>query len=59
MALYKSVYYYYQASGDGVWGWQWHQQDHMQTISTSLQTDNHTTNSVKALKAFTIDLLVC
>jgi len=22
-------------------GWQWHQQDHMQIISTSLQTDNH------------------
>ena len=27
---------------DGVWGWQWHQLDHMQTICTSLQTDNHT-----------------
>jgi len=22
-------------------GWQWHQQDHMQIICTSLQTDNH------------------
>jgi len=22
-------------------GWQWHQLDHMQTIWTSLQTDNH------------------
>jgi len=22
--------------------WQWHQLDHMQAISTSLQTDNHT-----------------
>ena len=22
-------------------GWQWHQLDHMQTICTSLQTDNH------------------
>jgi len=22
-------------------GWQWHQQDHMQIIRTSLQTDNH------------------
>jgi len=27
---------------DGVSGWQWHQLDHMQTICTSLQTDNHT-----------------
>ena len=43
----------------GVSGWQWHQVDHMQTICTSLQTDNHTntscsswcpTNSVKPLK---------
>jgi len=30
---------------DGVLGWQWHQLDHMQTISTSLQTDNHTSTS--------------
>jgi len=29
----------------GVWGWQWHQLDHMQTICTSLQTDNHTSAS--------------
>jgi len=29
-----------QARHDGVWGWQWHQLDHMQTICTSLQTDN-------------------
>ena len=50
----------------GFGGWQWHQLDHMQTICTSLQTDNHTssldfyrpecsswrpTNSVEALKA--------
>jgi len=27
---------------DGVLEWQWHQLDHMQTICTSLQTDNHT-----------------
>jgi len=27
---------------DEVFGWQWHQLDHMQTISTSLPTDNHT-----------------
>ena len=26
----------------GILGWQWHQLDHMQTICTSLQTDNHT-----------------
>ena len=26
-------------------GWQWHQPDHMQTICTSLQTDNHTNTS--------------
>ena len=30
------------ARNDGVLGWQWHQLDHMQTICTSLQTDNHT-----------------
>jgi len=26
---------------DGVFGWQWHRLDHMQTICTSLQTDKH------------------
>ena len=31
-----------EARDDGVWGQQWHQLDHMQTICTSLQTDNHT-----------------
>ena len=31
---------------DGVLGWQWHQLDHMQTICTSLQTDNHTNTSL-------------
>jgi len=30
-----------EARVDGVLGWQWHQLDHMQTICTSLQTDNH------------------
>jgi len=34
-----------EARVDGVLGWQWHQLDHMQTISTSLQTDNHTNTS--------------
>ena len=27
------------------WGWQWHQLDHMQTVCTSLQTDNHISTS--------------
>jgi len=31
---------------DKVLGWQWHQVDHMQTICTSLQTDNHTNTSL-------------
>jgi len=35
---------------DGVLGWQWHQLDHMQTICTSLQTDNH--NSTSALNFY-------
>jgi len=30
---------------DEVLGWQWHQMDHMQTICTWLQTDNHTNTS--------------
>ena len=34
-----------KARDDGVLGWQWHQLDHMQTICTSLQTDNHTDTS--------------
>jgi len=34
-----------EATDDGVLGWQWHQLDHMQTICTSLQTDNHTNTS--------------
>ena len=34
-----------KARDDGVSGWQWHQLDHMQTICTSLQTDNHTNTS--------------
>ena len=32
-----------EARDDGVLGWQWHQLDHMQTISH--QTDNHTNTS--------------
>ena len=34
-----------EARDDGVLGRQWHQPDHMQTICTSLQTDNHTDTS--------------
>jgi len=34
-----------EARDDGVLGWQWHQLDHMQTICTSLQTDNNTYTS--------------
>jgi len=34
-----------EARDDGVFWWQWDQLDHMQTICTSLQTDNHTNTS--------------
>ena len=34
-----------ESRDDGVLGWQWHQLDHMQTICTSLQIDNHTNTS--------------
>ena len=34
-----------EACDDWVWGWQWHQLDHMQTICILLQTDNHTNTS--------------
>ena len=33
------------ARNDGVLGMHWHQLDHMQTVCTSLQTDNHTSTS--------------
>ena len=33
---------------DGVWGWQWHQLDHMETICTSIQTDNLTAQFLQA-----------
>jgi len=35
--------------------WQWHQQDHMQIICTSLQTDNHT--SISSLNFNGLDAL--
>jgi len=44
-----------EASDDGVWGWQWHQLDHMQTICTSLQTDNHTNTT--SLNFYGLDAL--
>jgi len=31
-----------EARDDGILGWQWHQLDHMQTIFTLFQIDNHT-----------------
>ena len=34
-----------EARDYGVLGWQWHQLDHMQTICTWLQTDNHSNTS--------------
>jgi len=34
-----------EAKDDKVLGWQWHQLDHMQTVCTLLQTDNHTNTS--------------
>jgi len=34
-----------EASGDGVLGWQWHLLADMQTICTSLQTDNRINTS--------------
>jgi len=36
-------------------GWQWHQLDRMQTICTSLQTDNHTNTS--SLNFYRLDAL--
>jgi len=41
-----------EARDDGVLGWQWRQLDRVQTICTSLQTDNNTnTSSVNFLQA--------
>jgi len=44
-----------EARDDGVLGWQWHQLDHMQTICTSPQTDNHTNTS--SLNFYRLDAL--
>ena len=40
---------------DEVLGWQWHQLDHMQTICSLLQTDNHT--NTPSLNVYTPDAL--
>ena len=34
-----------EAKDGGVWGMQWHQLDHVQTVCASFQTDNHTNTS--------------
>jgi len=41
----ETVLDFNEARDDGVLGWQWHQLEHMQTICTSLHTDNHTNTS--------------
>jgi len=43
------------ARDDGILLWQWHQLDHMQTICTLLQTDNHT--STPSLNFYMSDAL--
>jgi len=45
-----------EARDFGVFGYQWHQLEHMQTICTSLQTDNHTNTS--SLNSYRSDALV-
>ena len=44
-----------EAIDDGVFGMQWHQLDRIQTIRTSLQTDNHTNTS--SLNFYRLDAL--
>jgi len=39
--------------------WQWHQLDHMQTICTSLQTDNHTNTSSLIFTGQILFLPIC
>jgi len=46
-----------EARDFGVFGYQWHQLEHMQTICTSLQTDNHT-NTSTSLNSYRSDALV-
>jgi len=47
----------HEARDDGVWGWQWRQLDHMQTICTWLQTDNHSNSTTPHNSIFTGDML--
>jgi len=42
-----------EARDDAVFGWQWHQLDYMQTICTSLQTDNNT--NISSLNVYRLD----
>jgi len=42
-----------EARNGGVLGWQWHHLDDMQSICTSLQTDNHTNSPTPHHSAFT------
>jgi len=44
-----------KARDDGVLGWQCHQLDHMQTICTSLQADDHT--NISSLNIYRLDAL--
>ena len=39
--------------------WQWHQLDHMQTICTSLRTDNHTNTSSLIFTGQILFLPIC
>ena len=67
----KTSLYLNEARDNGVVGGQWHQLDHMQTIGTWLQTDNHmlfmtpnqqcqSTEGLKAIKyKFLLSKLVC
>jgi len=43
------------ARDDGVFGWQWHQLDHMQTTCTSLQTHSHI--NISSLNFYRLDAL--
>ena len=44
--------YLNESRDDGVWGWEWHQLNHIQTMCTSLQRDDHiNTSSVNFLQA--------
>jgi len=41
----KAILDFTMARDGGLWRWQWHRLDRMQTICTSLQTDNHDNTS--------------